>query len=418
LRSVKNNALLIFTSFALGVNLAQAAEKTAADFDANANGTIERAEFIRFYLSEFTAEPPRLEEADGNVDGTISEEEFDAWLRSYGNGLRMPLDDATEEAIADFEGLTEELGRSALSYQDAEFGVRGRPQASPSNPLADLGVHLRRDLANVDISGPSKVVEEPKDGALFSLARDIEAGQGTLQAIGSLYGVIPVDIGLQDVRPEPGFKLRGLALIPSFSFDVTENTDDDADEGSSLIFRLAGQGEFRQTPLDDQWLAALYPRLGIAYATDIELDSDVFAIEADLDPVFNIRGNHRNTALIPGIVQARWIATLHSEAGYTVNAGDDTSLRSDEGFLRVGPRLRFDLVPDITAIENWRRSFGYDYRWGVGGTPEETSLIDTSLAYVPGGNSPIELVLSYRKGDTPLLDYRVDTLSFGVGVKF
>lgn len=415
---LKNHTLFIVSSTTAMLSLANYAfAKSTSDFDANKNGVLERQEFIAFYLSELSVGGPKLHESDRNGDGIVSEEEFQAWLQSYGESLRQPVEDAVEDATGDFEAVAD--GRPSLSFREAEFAARGRPQPQ-ANPASSAGFRLRRDLSDVavDVTSPERVVDESDEGALISFNRDLDAGGTVVQAVGSLYSVIPLQFDKPDERPAPGMRLRSVALIPSLSFDITESSEDDADDGSSLTFRLAGQGEVRQTPLEDQFLAALYPRLGIAYATDLELDSDVLAAEVDIDPVLNISGNHINTPLIPGLLQARWTALLHSESGYTINAGDDTSLEEDEWFLRIGPKLRVDLVPDITAIENWRLSFAYDYLWGTGGTSSETSLLETSLSYTPSSNSPVELTLSYRKGDTLLLDYEVDQLTLGIGVKF
>jgi hypothetical protein len=188
-------------------------------------------------------------------------------------------------------------------------------------------------------------------------------------------------------------------------------------ESYDCVIPLAGQFEYINAP--DAFLEGIYPSIGLAYATDFELEADVYAVELDVLPVLDLPGQGVKRPLFSGSpIAFRWRVAGHAEGGYTADAGDDAALEEDKGFVRFGPKATLELLPELDYLERLRARFDYQFLKGFWGSPDSSHLLESSLSVRLDERGFASIDLNYRDGDIPLLATSTQLLTLGLGLRF
>ena len=424
------------------------------DFDDDNDGRLSHTELSIFYLHQ-SSELHRLVDLSPR-DGRISDEEVQAYKIKLGEQLdelreqQLDIADAVEEArLLDLTGasnvedqseaeqlsrsILDELGTPSTGILTAEEYFQQIPDPVPFTLFGDIvtvdnkdyfsGLLLRRSAINVTSAEESRLVSafRKADPAVLSYSRDFDDQVDTFQFRGAFsYPLFhnPESGEWQAVVPKSDPEVnRTLAFIPSLTFDrVTSDDNNDANDTNSLIFRAGLEWEDGDVP-DPLDLSRLH--VNFSYATDFDLESQVLATEIDWEPVLlGLPGMRRGTQ--PGSlpVLVRWNMSVHTEAGYTIDAGGKTNLTDDDLFWRVGPRVQVEFFPSGAIFDRLKFRVAYQALAGIEGDPDSAELFEASMAFQLDDAGNFLLELAYQNGDTPLATDNVNLFSLSLGVKF
>jgi hypothetical protein len=386
-------ALILSVAVGSGVYADNGRNKSAIDFVKNPSGigpyvTMAESEFRKFcgYLQALDR-PLRL--VDPNNDEN-NREQIEEW-RAENNPM-------SDDCASDYElGMT-------VGYADRLAGMRPRRDSWQWVPKELL---MRRTYDERAISQATPF--DGAQGALLSFTRDFENISDTWEAHGAImYPVKVIDEGY--VTPVAG--IASLYAMPSITFDRISNNTDETKEVDSLVARLGVELGVKKIGPPVQFF-----RAGLAYATDFDLESGVAAVEFDWEPVWSILGigTSQPVPLLPLTYRLRTI--LHAKYG-RVTATGNKDLEKHDDFFRYGPKIQLELFPALPELDRLSVLIKYEYLEGSSGKPGHSDLFEVGMSYQLDDEGHLGLDLTYRNGDIPLTKESVDSLSFGLSVKF
>ena len=205
----------------------------------------------------------------------------------------------------------------------------------------------------------------------------------------------------------------GPLWVPSITFDRLKNDADSTKETSSLVFRMGWEWQGGDSANLDGW----YARTNLAYATDFDFKSVQVAGEAEFQPVVSSWGIDNYKKLGLGF-EARWRPLLRMETGYVFDDGGRAGLKDDELFLRMGGRLSAELRHGATSLRDWTLRLDATLLEGLAGEPDENEMYEVRARRQLDKEGHLNLELGWRKGETLLVQDDVQTLTFGLSLKY
>lgn len=369
----------------------------ADDFDFNGNGKIDPGKESNIFLKHVNDK--NFSKIDTNKDGEISNDEIDIYEKKLEEKITIDL--------IDFED------RNGLSVKQANMFYLPdvlRKKEEKSKPEWVKNIYLRRSHEDVGVLARPKDAKKVK-GAIFAYTRDHEKSNDIWQAKGALMYNKRIPTEFIPTQDKGG--ITAYSILPSITFDRASNDNDEKKEVNSLVFRIGPQIEYMG---GTSLFNSQYYQLNLAYATDFDFDSKVWAIEGQWEPVNTDWAMGVSKYVFNKALDIRWRGIIHMEMGRTTDVGDKEYLVEDDNFFRLGPALKFEVWPSFS--DRLGLALSWSYLNGISGEPSHSRLFESELTYGLTEAGNVALSLSRRKGDVPLTKEKVDHFNIGFTVKY
>lgn len=369
----------------------------AADFDFNKNGRIDPGKEAKALLRH--TNDKLFAKMDSNKDGTISNEERDDY--------QTKLD---EELAYDLIDIEDQGGMPVARANSTYLLEAQKRKAQEGKPAWLKNLYLRRSHEDIGILKDPKDVKKA-EGVLLAYTRDKLDDNDIWQARGAAMYQFRKTTEFAPTSNQGG--ITAYSFLPSITFDRTTNDNNPDEEVDSLIFRAGTEIEYEG---GSRWWHSQHTRFNLAYATDFDFDSAVWALETQWEPLNTDWAMGVSKLILNRSLDVRWRGILHAEAGYVVRDGGNSKLVENDSFFRIGPKLQLDIWPSFS--DRLGLGFSWAYLKGVSGTPRNSRMFESDLKYLLTENGNIALSLSYRKGDVPLIQKDVDSVNLGFNIKY
>lgn len=380
--------LVLSIVLAQGGALAQDEEvkqKRPADFDTNRDRKLDQAEWEAFHRHRIASEKRDI---DTNRDGKISDAEREAYEVTTRQRVQDAVDDYT--------------GELDVSEIERDFPPPAKGSLKTIRELTK--VRLRRSIADASLlTQESEASFKMAQSAIFSYRRDFEEESDIWEARGAV--------------AYPLLEATSTAVLASISLDRSEDESDDGSETNSFVPRLSFERLFES---QGRSIPSLYFRAAGAYASDFDFDSSVVAAEAELEPVYLPLGIGilRDVPLIRDILEYRVRPVLHFEYGTVLAAGGKQGLESGDTFARLGPQLRFELLPKFDAGRRTSVFVRYDFLADLSSDSDHIEMFEVGGKYELDEAGLVSLEASYRNGEIALVRDSVEIFAVQLGLKF
>jgi hypothetical protein len=190
--------------------------------------------------------------------------------------------------------------------------------------------------------------------------------------------------------------------------------DEDKDkEANSLIGRVGFHYEIPGGFFNLQTF-----RLLLDYGTDFDFKSKQIASELEWEP---LGPSNLSIGLYKPIkplgIEFRTRVVLHLEYGYVYDPGEKENIQKGV-FFRAGPKTQLEIRPASPALRRLELSGRWEFLRGFVGTPKVSRLSNVKLSYEVDPKGHFSIQSEYTKGQVPLTSETIETLLFGVGIKF
>lgn len=316
--------------------------------------------------------------------------------------------DSTELAMAQaltvqYERCIESKLNKGAPYEFSEIEDIVNQQnfcRGPDNKSKELslpfGLLLRETYEEYTIVNKVGSFKKAK-AASFSYARNFDNDVNVWAAKGAL--IKPFVLG------------KNFGFIPSVVFNRLSSRRDTTDEeANSLVFR---GGLNRTLNLKS---AVLNLRGFVSLATDFDLESDVRALEFQVEPIF-LKYMGVYTRLFKGL-EARGRIFIHYELGKVESVGDK-ELDEDDEFYRIGPKIDLSLRTEsslgsagpVLVNIKWERLYGIN-------DTNDLELFTGKIAVDLDAEDHLKFQVEYSKGRILLTQEKINNLTIGLGIKF
>lgn len=374
------NFIVIYTlisSFSLPISA-----QNIKDFDKNNDGKLDKSELKTFLLHKIS---PGFKTLDKDKNGIISQSETEDYI------------------VYNVMDIIEKYGDK--EYYTFDEIMDFYPQKSSFN---FFGMKLRDSYQEVTFDTEERGFTNSKP-ATASFSRNILSNQNLWQLKGSLMRPIRLSASA-NASNKTSFNLSTIGIIPSITFNrvVSPNPKQ---EVNSLQSRLGLNLEFTGGFFQLQSI-----KLFATYATDFSLRSKVMATEFEWEPTPTNIAIGVYKPILPNILSFRWKFISHFEYGYVINAGDKTNIKTGDSFLRLGPNVEINLIPD--SLNRFELTVKWNYLYGAVGTPQNCRLWNVTATYQIDEVGHYSVQVDYSNGQIPLTVEYVENVMVGIGIKF
>lgn len=335
------------------------------DFDADKSSDIDKNELLAF-LAHHYGTP--LKTIDSNKDGLVSSNEWN-------NRFFVDLSDIKSSLKHDFPYSFAEIDKIYEKASKRNF----------------FNILIRSDYENITIHDSPKRSSKAEP-AVISYSRNFEDTTSIWTAQGAVMRNFKI------VKND-GFK---LSIIPSVYFNRKISSNGEGDL-NTLISRIGPNLEI----VNNTYFINV--RINYALTTDFDFDTDINALELDIEPGLPDIGMGLNKNILG--LGINWRVYFHLENGENKDVGDNENIIL-EHFTRVG----FKGEIGIKISNRWSMKSKYGRLWSEQ-EPKRSELLNLKSSLNLDDSGIFSFNIEYMKGNIPFTQENADNLLVGLGIK-